>query len=194
MVCRCPQPSHHHSASVRLVGARMGRAVTGIPLRRSSHRGARVRRRLSPQGHGEPHRRPCGRRATEPELQGLSGTVPLREFAREALERAMETKGALGWIPATPFEYSTLRIDGDQAAWRRRRRRSIEAPMALMSALVGSGTAVAFTAKRGEAPANNSKSAPINPPVVMPHPGSPVTVGAKVASQAPKSLALTDTQ
>ena len=54
----------------------------------------------------------------------------------------METKGALGWIPATPFEYSTLQIDGDQAAWRRRRRRSIEAPKALRSALVGSGTAV----------------------------------------------------
>jgi len=54
------------------------------PLRRSSPRGARVRRRLPPQGHGEPHRRPCGRRVAELQLQGLSGTV--WEFAREALD------------------------------------------------------------------------------------------------------------
>jgi hypothetical protein len=32
-VCQGGQPSHLHSASVRLVGARMGRAVTGITLR-----------------------------------------------------------------------------------------------------------------------------------------------------------------
>ena len=39
------------------------------------------------------------------------------------------------------FAFS-IRIDADQATWRRRRRRSIEAPKALRSALVGSGTAV----------------------------------------------------
>jgi hypothetical protein len=73
-----PPPSHHESAQIphlRRETRRVRFRLERHPVRRSILGGDRIRSRIAPQGHGEPHRRLDGRRPAQPELQGLTGII-----------------------------------------------------------------------------------------------------------------------